>query len=357
MKYGLLVTSPVSNYKNIGDYVQSLAAKQFLKEDYCYVEKEAVSEFESEETVKVIMNAWYMWHPECWPPKPCIEPLLTSMHISHLTAKKMLANGGKEYLVKHGPVGCRDLDTKNILDDAGVPNYFSACLTLTLGYTYLHKGERNGYYFVDPYIPSVRYIVNGKSVFYPKNVFKGLWSFIKHPRKTCKLVNEHNYFRARIRLMSYYNAAMFYEAYSTLFDDEVIFGAEYLTHMVPVDENDNNDSLLKKAEELVCKYSKAKLVVTSRIHCGLPCLGLETPVLFVLNNEMESKENMFNAPGRFGGLIDFFNVIHYSNNKLWYEGDDVKGNKITKISTFKNKSNWVLYRDNLIKSVSNFIER
>lgn len=356
MKYGLLVTSPISNYKNIGDYIQSLAARQYLKEDYCYVEKEAVSEFRSDGPVKVIMNAWYMWHPECWPPRPCLDPLLTSMHISHLTAKEMLANGGKEYLVKHGPVGCRDLDTKKILDDAGVPNYFSACLTLTLGHTYKYTGERKGFYFVDPYIPSVRYIVNGKSVFYPKNVLKGLWGFIKHPMKTCKLVKNNDFFKARIHLMSYYNAAMFYDTYRTLFDDDVIFGAEYLTHMVPVDKSDNNETLLRKAEELVCKYSKAKLVITSRIHCGLPCLGLETPILFVLNKEMESKENMFNAPGRFGGLINFFNLIIFKNYRLFAsEKLNIKG-RINMSTMTTNSTEWQTYRDKLISMCQKFVK-
>ncbi len=355
MKYGLLVTSPISEYKNIGDYIQSLAAKQYLKDEYCFVEKESISRFDSNEPVKVIMNAWYMWHPECWPPKPCIKPLLTSMHISHLTSKEMLDNGGKEYLIEHGPVGCRDKDTKKILDAEGIPCYFSACLTLTLGKTYKCGDERNGYYFVDPYIPSIRYIVDGKSIFFPKNIVKGLWYILKNPFKTRKLVRRNKFFKARYGILTYYNAAMFYETYSTLFDDDILLNANYLTHMVPVDKNDDNNSLLVKAEGLIKKYSKAKLVVTSRIHCGLPCLGLETPVLFVLNKEMESKQNMFNAPGRFGGLLDFFNVISFNNYRLRADNLIEKGQKINKKTKFVNSSLWVSYRDDLVKKCQSFV--
>ena len=356
MKYGLLVTSPISSYKNIGDYVQSIAAKQFIGDDYCYVDKETISKFESEEPVKVIMNAWYMWHPENWPPKPCIKPLLTSIHISSLTAKEMLDNGGKEYLINNGPIGCRDLDTKKILEDEGVPCFFSGCLTLTLGERFRHSGERKGFCFVDPYIPPVRYIVDGKSIFYPINIIKGLWYVLKYSKKVGRLVKEHNYFKARINVLTYYNAAMFYAAYSSTFSDDIIFSAEYLTHMVPVKEIDNNETLLKKAEELVKKYSMAKLVVTSRIHCALPCLGLETPVLFILNKEMESKKNMFNAPGRFGGLLDFFNVMYYKHDKLISRHGDFNCNSyIDKDVVLKNKNGWIPYKDALVKAARNFV--
>lgn len=355
MKYGLLVTSPISNHKNIGDYVQSLAAKQFIKGDFCYIEKESISEFDSEERVKVIMNAWYMWHPECWPPKPCIKPLLTSMHISHLTAKEMLANGGKEYLIENGPVGCRDMDTKKILEDAGIPCYFSACLTLTLGKTYKYEGKRDGICFVDPYIPSIRYVVDGKSVYYPMNVIKGLWYILKNPLKTRNLVKENTFFKARYGILTYYNAAMFYETYSTLFDDDILLNAEYLTHMIPVDKNDDNITLLAKAETLIKKYAKTKLVVTSRIHCGLPCLGLETPVLFVLNKEMESDQNMFNAPGRFGGLLDFFNVVSFTNYRLNANGVLKKRQRINRNTDITNSNQLESYRDKLIGMCEKFI--
>lgn len=356
MKLGLLVTTPISTCKNIGDYIQSLAAKQFLKGEYCYVEKEEVSHFESVEPVKVIMNAWYMWHPENWPPQPCIKPLLTSMHISHLTANEMFENGGKEYLIEHGPVGCRDLDTKKILDDAGIPNYFSGCLTLTLGKTYNYEGRRSGIFFVDPYIPALRYVVNGKSIFYPKNALKALWYYLNNIGKVNRLVREKVFFKSRLKLVTYYNAAMFYKAYSTLFEDEVLFSAEYLSHMVPASKDDAQETLLNKAESLIRKYAQAQLVVTSRIHCGLPCLGLETPVLFVMDKTMESDKNMFNAPGRFGGLIDLFHILKYSHDKLlWNDMKLYNKDKIKQSVQFQNKPGWRLYKDQLINLCCRFL--
>lgn len=356
MKYGLLITSPISDCKNIGDYIQSLAAKQFLNDDYYYVEKESISEFEVSEPIKMIMNAWYMWHPECWPPKSCIRPLLTSMHITYLNAKEMLDNGGKEYLINNGPVGCRDLDTKRILDKEGIPCYFSACLTLTLGNTYKYKVERKGFVFVDPFIPPVRYVIDGKSIFFPNNIIKAVRTLLRHPRKIMQFVKHYDFFKMRYKLLSYYNAAMFYRFYSTLFDDELLFSADYITHMVSVNANDNNDTLLQKAEGLVKKYAKSRLVITSRIHCGLPCLGLETPVLFILNEDMESKKNMFNAPGRFGGLIDFFNVVDFVDDRLIPKDKSICVNgKISCETNIVNNNKWENYRDKLNDICHKFI--
>ena len=44
-KNGVLVCAPSSLYKNIGDYVQSVAQEQFLPKTDCYVEREALNSF------------------------------------------------------------------------------------------------------------------------------------------------------------------------------------------------------------------------------------------------------------------------------------------------------------------------
>jgi hypothetical protein len=49
-----------------------------------------------------------------------------------------------------------------------------------------------------------------------------------------------------------------------------------------------------KARELLRRYSAAKLVITSRLHCALPCLALGTPVV-LLRRGVESDP-------RFDGL-------------------------------------------------------
>ena len=108
MKYGLL------NYScsyNVGDQVQSLAAKQFLPQVDYYVDRDNLQEAAKiGEEIKVIMNGWFMSKPENWPPPENIIPLFISFHITTknnsvtvLTSPKSIA-----YLKKHEPIGCRD---------------------------------------------------------------------------------------------------------------------------------------------------------------------------------------------------------------------------------------------------------
>ena len=65
MKFGLL------NYSlsyNVGDQVQSLAAKQFLPQVDYYIDRDNLQDAEKiGEEVKVIMNGWWMSQSDNWP--------------------------------------------------------------------------------------------------------------------------------------------------------------------------------------------------------------------------------------------------------------------------------------------------
>ena len=356
MKYGLLVTSPVSDYKNIGDYVQSLAALQFMPRVDNYVEKEKVSsEIAADEPVKTIMNAWYMWNPQNWPPNDQIEPLLTSVHMSPLTADEMVAGRKKNYLIQHGPIGCRDLATLAFLESKNIPAYFSGCLTLTLGRRYKSNHKRSGLVFVDPYISPLRDKLEGKFVYYFQNIIKSISYFFKAPLTIVRL-SKKKYFHGRFFFMKYYNASMFYNSYRSKFAKEALLSATYLSHMVPVKDGETQENLLSTSERLINIYAKAAIVVTSRIHCGLPCLGLETPVIFILNDKMNSKKNLFNAPGRFDGILNFFRVMNYSTDELTTNDDTLVGlGEINQDSVFRNKDEHIEYRDKLIAQCVNFM--
>lgn len=56
---------------------------------------------------------------------------------------------------------------------------------------------------------------------------------------------------------------------------------------------------MERAEELIKRYSKARLVVTSRLHCALPCVALGTPVIFVPKDKNDI---------RFKGYNEFLNI-------------------------------------------------
>lgn len=56
---------------NIGEEIQSVAAKRFLPSVDYYIVKEQLGKFCSKEKTKLIMNAWYMERTENFPPRLC----------------------------------------------------------------------------------------------------------------------------------------------------------------------------------------------------------------------------------------------------------------------------------------------
>lgn len=363
--------------KNIGDYVQSIAARQYLDHVDEYIEQEEASNYYPEDEVpaKMIMNGWFQWRAENWPPSPYIKPLLVSMHISPLKTRQLLTDAGKEFLRKNGPVGCRDLHTKQILEENGIPAYFSGCLTLTLGKNYsTPDDQRSGYYFVDSYFPvhdlyrreyQGNIKIDLKAIIY---YIRSLGCYLKH-RKVIRELAQRDFFkkysptgfldRNKKRYRPYYKATLFYMTYSHKFTDELLLNAEYITHWVDVDmKTANNDDLLNLAETLVKKYSSAKLVVTSRIHAGLPCLGMNTPVIFVANREVTSDNGNFNTPGRLGGLINFFRILNLSKAGKFSSEDPVlkKVDKVTIGYNFSNKENWKPYAEKLRTQCEKFMK-
>lgn len=63
------------------------------------------------------------------PPHPHLNPLFLSFHLQHPRA---LTPETVDYLRAHGPIGCRDWHTADLLLSAGVPAFFSGCLTTTV---------------------------------------------------------------------------------------------------------------------------------------------------------------------------------------------------------------------------------
>lgn len=117
---------------NIGDDMQSIAAKRFLPSVDSYVQRERTDEFKAESTHKLIMNAWWMWDVSHFPPSKDIDPLLISMYLRKEIRDDLVKGKVRDYLIEHGPVGCRDTSTCDYLNSISIPAYFSGCLTLTL---------------------------------------------------------------------------------------------------------------------------------------------------------------------------------------------------------------------------------
>lgn len=292
MKYKLLSVEGIKSI-NIGDYIQALASSQFLPSVDGFVNREELKDYDGEECI-VIMNGWYMHNPKMWPPSEKIHPIFLSFHINSLASNEMLSEESLNYLKKHEPIGCRDYYTCELLKSYNIEAFFSGCMTLTLGLNYHQEIRDDKYYFVDPF-------------YQYKNSLKNLslsiiellihYKSIHHISK--KLPNNKKGVKSIIK------TAFFFKEYKRFFSKDILTRAEYVCQeSSDYHKFGNNYELLREAERLVKCYSKAKLVVTSRIHCALPCLGLDTPVVFIEN--LRQKET---SRCRLNGLRELFNLL------------------------------------------------
>lgn len=228
---------------NIGDDIQSLAARRFLPQVDYFVNRDFINDFkaDTDEKVKMILNGWYTHQPNNFPiTNPHIDPFLISMYIDDSVKEVFSSEGNKEFFKKYGPVGARCEDTKNFLDGLGdgIESYLSTCLTLTLK--------------PDPGIKKQDFVL---ALDLPAEAFEKLQRESKYPVIRISADVTHQYMTPERRLAV----------------------AEYYLYL----------------------YQAARFVVTTRLHGTLPCLALGTPVL---NLEVEGFE-----VGRFAGLRELAN--------------------------------------------------
>ena len=335
MKYKLLSVENIAK-TNIGDYIQALASSQFLPQVDGFIDREKLKDYDGEES-KVIMNGWYIHNTQQWPPSPKIVPLYVAVHINKSAAHDMLTTDGLNYLKKYEPIGCRDLYTYDLLQQHGIDAYFSGCMTLTLGYKYVSKERGKEIYFVDPFVPWERtFGICMKDLFY----------MLSHPRLISQIARKYTI--TENRLKNYYYNSRFVRLYSRLFTKDTLLKANYIsqenTHYTTLD----NKQRMAAAEALVQKYSKAAFVVTSRIHCALPCTGLGTPVYFV--NRAEDTEI---STCRFGGLIYLFHTITVFPDKIESNFEHMK--KYSTEYIVANKDSWKSLAEDLISKCRSFV--
>jgi hypothetical protein len=202
-----------------------------------------------------------------------------SLNTSRLRPAEVLLEGANlDFLKAHAPVGARDLWTMNLLKEKGVEAYFSGCMTLTIGSgTERKRGD---------YVCAVNL---------RKPVFQTL--------------------RAKVRG----------GLVQTTHEDKTL--TAFADRMA-------------RARKLLSLYAHAKCVVTSKLHCALPCLALGTPVLFVI-----AAHDSY----RFDGLRDL--VRHctpeeFLSGAAGFDPNDPPANDTA----------YRAYRDKLIGTANRFID-
>lgn len=274
---------------NLGDEVQSLAASAFLPKAEYLVDRDSgrITNIEGkavtpQKTIATIYNGWFDGQYTTFPPPLVIEPLFVSFHINETNhdedsmydilkkEKKTLVPIASyvDYFKRYEPIGCRDNHTLEMLTKAGIKAYFSGCLTLTLqprinSNSSLPFNRTDEILVIDAHI-------NAPSVFgaiIPRNI----------KRK-----------------------------------------AIYLTQSIIKRMSHSEKTVL--AQEHLDRISRAKLVITSRIHTAFPCLdpSINTPVIFLTENPEDV---------RFPGMLKYL--------KVYTKGDKLDVN----LENYKNPSN------------------
>lgn len=346
MQYKLLAVSKYTGAigVNIGDYIQALASSQYYPRIDGFLDRDKELKDYDGESCKIIMNGWYMHNPENWPPSDKICPLFVAFHLNSMAKDKLLSPESINYLKRHEPIGCRDINSMNLLKAHGVTAYFSGCMTLTLGKKYHSDIKDDCIYIVDP-------ICN--SALNSFNIIKAFIEFIKFPGDILRLYRTkelyihrgHNFFK------KFAKTALYHLEYAKIFGRKLIMEAKYVTQ----ESNyfltgfNSDEDRLKEAEKLVKFYSKAKLVITSRIHCALPCLGLETPVIY-LEKAKDIEANIC----RMSGLRELFNIIRVDNGILKPE---FKLPQNMEANPPANKTSWKQLAKNLDSRCTEFISK
>lgn len=301
MKYGLISYDYTTN---LGNEIQSIAARRFLPQVDCYIEHEKLDSFDCDDNVKTIMNGWYVDCPTAWPPSDKIDPLLISMHFNTSTKQEridaILSDESKQYFAQHGKVGCRDMHTVEFLNDNDIDAYFTGCLTLTLDSGSQKPPLDDG----NDYI-----VVNMEEA-------DEIISFLR--QKTDKKI---------------------YKIYQNMMPSfKKAFPGEMPKWLYNLTSQYTSQEKFFMAENLLRIYENASCVITDRLHCALPCLAFKTPVM--LFNERNMKE-------RFDGISNLLLESSFKEYQKHYNMFDVDNPP-------ENSNEYLKIRKDLIRKCEDF---
>lgn len=355
--YGLLIREGLGGGgKNIGDYIQSIAQRQFIRDkETCYVDIEYLSDFESKQTVNVIMNGWFTWDCSKFLPPTCINPLFVSFHLTPPQEKNFFTTEIIAYLKKYQPIGARDMKTMEMMRAHCIESYFSGCLTMTLGKEYRQDAPHTGeVYIVDPY-----YEIGGDmSLPHIIRYTKMIWYTIRHIKAAWILKDKlirtrHSIFRhIADKFDKIVCAANFYHIYSQRFSDDILFNAKYTSAIVSSELT--NEEKFAIADKMLRDYANAKFVITSRLHVSFPCLAVGTKNIFVIPSLKNEEQDVLRYSGRLGGLDDTVNVLELNAGRL-VDKTAAFPQKITMENFPPNKEGYLKYKTSLEETVENFV--
>lgn len=311
-KYGIIYYNETCN---LGDDIQTYAVYRHLpKVDY-YIDRESLSYFvpNKEEKVKVIMNGWFNHDKTQIVPSPYIDPLYISIHYS---ANDLLLKPGytfldgyaKEVMNKY-KIGCRDKHTLEQLKKLNYKDlYFSSCLTTTLDP--IGKKKEEDYIVVVDMNPKI--VEHLKSITDMKIVETTHWLFL----------NNNMSYEEKLKRIDEFDKG------------DPKKRREIMKNHIKLSFSER----MKMVEKQLKLYQNAKLVITDRIHVGLPCLGLKTNALLIYYDYNSDRIETFKELLTNCTEEEFFKLTKEDLLKI------------------KNKNNHLKYREKLLKDINKFIE-
>lgn len=232
---------------NLGDDLQAMAAASHMPYIDTLINRDALNRAPLTEPHLCMMSSWFLVKNYRKAPVPALSPVFFSFCLGR---DQLLDYEWKDYLKKHAPIGCRDLNTVAKLQAAGIDAFFTGCLTLFMGrqFTPIPESERKGILFVD--VPE------------------------------CVIEKQ---IPAHIR-------------------DQ----ATVLTNFTTPDIIADPIARMTVMAEICDKLRHAKLVVTRRLHTLLPCVGFNTPAVAFVADDPKNRN-------RFSGYESFLPVFFHKD--------------------------------------------
>lgn len=242
---------------NSGDEMQGFAGVQFLPYLTDFVDRD----FGLPDTTAehLFANAWW-GYSSAFPPPDSLKAAWFSVHMSSKFQKETVPRNieyFRKYVSEVGPIGARDYPTLIFLQKLGLPAYPSSCFTQMM--------KPNRLAFQDnPEPKDLIMLVDVDPTLLPQHI-------VERGRQFVANVNESHIYDRQLRL--------------------------------------------KHAHDLHQLYSsRAKVVITSRIHSALPASVSGVPVIFV---EMSEDRLPGGKGGRTAGISDLFHTYSPESGGNW----------------------------------------
>ena len=248
--------------RNLGDDIQSLAARQFIGTPDYTIDREfnELSEVPQDVDGFLIANGWYSHFRDALPFPKNVTPFFISVHF---TNESFLTPRVIKYLQEHSPIGCRDYSTYYRLKKRGVEVYYSGCLTFTFD---KYSGPRNGITLCD-IDPKLVHLL-------PTNLLEEGELVSAHLPPTHRAPCLEDFARSFNTRLAKWLARKDARSLARI-------AKKTLGRTLLVNDADRIKERRETAESLLTRYRTSRLVVTSRLHCALPCLAFGTPVVFL----------------------------------------------------------------------------